>query len=116
LKFLADENISNKVVNALKSRGIDIISIKEVTSGIDDVTVLENAYQQNRVVITFDADFGELVFRRRLQTRGVILLKFIPKSHEQIIETILNILETGATLEGTFIIAQEEKMRVLRLR
>jgi predicted nuclease of predicted toxin-antitoxin system len=67
MKFLADENISTKVVSNLRNKGIDIISIKEVASGISDESVLETANNQKRVLITFDDDFGELIYRRKLE-------------------------------------------------
>jgi predicted nuclease of predicted toxin-antitoxin system len=54
------------VVNALRSKGIDIVQIKEITSGVSDETVLETANRQNRILITFDSDFGELIFRQKL--------------------------------------------------
>jgi predicted nuclease of predicted toxin-antitoxin system len=33
MKFIADENISPKVVSSLKKAGVDIVSIKEYGSG-----------------------------------------------------------------------------------
>ena len=104
LKFLADENISNKVVNALRSKRIDIIPIKELTSGISDETILEVASKQNRVVITFDANFGDLVFRQKLKSRGVILLKLSKKSSQHVVDTISNLLMTKAKIEDHFLV------------
>jgi len=75
MKFLADENISTKVVGCLRNKGIDIISIKEIASGISDISVLETANKHKRVLITFDEDFGELIYGRKLRAQGIILLK-----------------------------------------
>ena len=116
MRFLADENISNKVVNALKSKGIDIVPVKEPASSLIDETVLKIANMQNRILITFDADFGELVFRKKLKTKGVILLRFTPKSPQHTLETIANLLETQAKIEGHFIIVKEKRIRALRLK
>ena len=46
MRFLADENISNKVVDTLRSRGIDVVSIGEIASSLSDETVLETANAQ----------------------------------------------------------------------
>ena len=116
MRFLADENISNKVVNALRSKGIDIVPIKELASSLSDETVLETANAQQRILITFDADFAELVFKRKLKTKGVILLKFVPKSSQHILETITNVLATQDKIEGHFLIIKEKRIRVLRLK
>ena len=109
MRFLADENISNKVVNALKSKGIDIVPIRELTSSLSDETVLKTANIQNRILITFDADFGELVFRQKLKTRGVILLRFTPKSSQHTFETIANLLETQAKIRRSFYHSKRKK-------
>ena len=103
-------------MNALKTSGIDIVPIKEYTSGISDEAVLEAANKQNRILITFDSDFGELIFKQKLKARGVILLKFAPKSTQQIVDTTLNVLKTQAKIEDHFLIVKEKKIRVLRLK
>jgi predicted nuclease of predicted toxin-antitoxin system len=116
VKFLADENISQKVVNSLRSKSIDIISLKELTSGVSDETVLYIANQQQRVLITFDSDFSELIFKQKLKSRGVILLKFTPRSSQQVVEIISNALKSQAKIEEHFLIVSEKKIRVLRLK
>ena len=90
--------------------------VKELISGISDEAVLEVANKQNGILITFDSDFGELIFRRKLKARGVVLLKFAPKSSQQIVDTALNVLKTQAKIDGHFLVVQEKKIRVLRLK
>jgi predicted nuclease of predicted toxin-antitoxin system len=90
--------------------------VKAITSGVSDETVLAIANQQQRVIITFDSDFSELVFRRKLKTEGVILLKFTPKSSQHVAEIILDALRSQAKIEGHFLIVREKKIRVLRLK
>ncbi len=41
MRFLADENVSNKVVNVLRNKGIDIVSMKDFGSSLSDENVLE---------------------------------------------------------------------------
>jgi hypothetical protein len=72
--------------------------------------------KQKRVLITFDADFAELVFRRRLKAQGVILLKFVPKSTQETLEKITNVLATQTKIENHFLIVKENRIRVLRLK
>jgi predicted nuclease of predicted toxin-antitoxin system len=74
------------------------------------------ANKQNRVLLTFDSDFGELIFRQKLNAQGVILLKFTPKSTQHVVDTILNVLKTQAKIEGNFLIVKEKKIRVLNLK
>jgi predicted nuclease of predicted toxin-antitoxin system len=116
MRFLADENVSNKVVNALRNKGTDIVSSKDFGSSLSDEIVLETANAQNRILITFDADFAELVFKRKLKAKGVILLKFAPKSSQHTLETIETVLTTQVKIEGHFLIIREKRIRALRLK
>ena len=78
--------------------------------------MLETANKQNRILITFDSDFGEIIFRQKLKARGIILLKFAPKSTLQVVDTTLNVLKTQTKIEDHFLIVKEKKIRVLRLK
>ena len=78
--------------------------------------MLETANKQNRILITFDSDFGEIIFRQKLKARGIILLKFAPKSTLQVVDTTLNVLKTQTKIEDHFLIVKEMKIRVLRLK
>jgi len=41
-----------------------------------DADILRLATHENRVVLTADKDFGELVYRQKIPAVGVILLRF----------------------------------------
>lgn len=87
-----------------------------LASSLNDQSVLKVANSQNRILITFDTDFGELIFRQKLKTQGIILLKFTPKSSQEVAEKILSLLNGQVKIEGHFLIVQENKIRVLRLK
>jgi predicted nuclease of predicted toxin-antitoxin system len=46
----------------LREVGHDVVSISELYPGISDREVLEIATKEQRAIITFDSDYGELVF------------------------------------------------------
>jgi len=48
--------------------------IAEADPGTDDQTVLGRSLQTDRVLLTADKDFGDLVFRQRLLHSGVLLV------------------------------------------
>lgn len=75
MKFLIDENLGIKVPQHLRGLGFDIVSISELSPGISDQEVLSLANRENRILITQDKDFGELVFKEGLLHSGVILLR-----------------------------------------
>ena len=81
MKFLANENFPSPSFKYLKSKGWDIIHIGEEFMGFSDKEVLDLANKENRIIITFDRDYGKLVFRDGYKTPGIIyfrIRKFTP--------------------------------------
>jgi predicted nuclease of predicted toxin-antitoxin system len=75
MRFLADENVSRRVVERLRLQGHDVALVAGTHAGISDPDVLKLAGTEARILITEDRDFGDLVVRQRLNVGGVILLE-----------------------------------------
>lgn len=60
MRFLADENFPGNAVTALQARGHDIVWIRTAAPGGKDEEILAWAVREERVLLTFDKDFGEL--------------------------------------------------------
>ena len=89
-KLLADENVPIEAVEALKRKGIEIVSVIEFSPGLSDREVLNLANREDRILVTFDKDFGEMIVREKV--KGLILLRFAPKSPQQIARRIWQVL------------------------
>jgi len=76
MKLLADAHISRSICEFLASLQHDCVHAEQVSPGMTDAAILGLATQENRVVLTADKDFGELIYRQRIPTVGVILLRF----------------------------------------
>jgi len=62
VKFLADMGVSMTTVQALRGQGHETIHLREEKlSRLSDADILEKARQENRIIITFDLDFGDLL-------------------------------------------------------
>ena len=61
MRFLADESCDFGVVLALRTAGHDVAAIAEVSPREEDNNVMEHALQEERIVVTEDKDFGQLV-------------------------------------------------------
>lgn len=72
---LANENIPMSVVMALRQDGHDVAWVIETTPGAADEDVLQAAIDQQRLLLTLDKDFGELVFRSGRQAQGIVLVR-----------------------------------------
>ncbi len=75
MKFLADENMDVAIVDRLRQEGHQVWYVVEMEPGIADNEVLALANQEGTILITAYKDFGELVFRLRYLTTGVILMR-----------------------------------------
>lgn len=75
MQFLADENIEYPVIRILRSNGVEILAIRDLMKGATDSEILEFAFKEKLILITSDKDFGELTFRLKKPTHGIILLR-----------------------------------------
>lgn len=63
MTFLADENFPRPAVIYLRQKGYQVASIAENHPGITDLEVIAKAKRERLVILTFDKDYGELIFR-----------------------------------------------------
>ena len=76
MKLLANENFPLKSTSLLRQAGFDIIAIGTDNPGISDKEVIRIAEREKRTIITFDKDYGELIYKHGYKPEaGVIFLK-----------------------------------------
>lgn|GEM_PF-3287534 len=78
--YLTSRDVPIEVIRALKRKGVDVNSVIEFSPGLNYREVLNLANREDRIFVTFDKDFGELVVREKVKVKGLILLRFAPKS------------------------------------
>jgi predicted nuclease of predicted toxin-antitoxin system len=62
MDFIADMGVSIRVVSWLRNQGFDAVHLRDRgLQRLPDKEVFELAIQENRIVLTFDLDFGEIV-------------------------------------------------------
>jgi len=114
--LVADENVQLAVVVALRQKGYDVHSIREMARGIPDDSVLDVANQVGAILLTYDRDFGELVFQQKRVTGGVILVRLTGMPPVQMAEVIAAIVEAhGAELVGSFTVISSSGVRIRNL-
>ena len=82
MKLLADQNIPATVCKALAEEGFDVLSINDVSPGATDREVVTLAEKEQRIILTFDKDFGGLInFRGVHMLTSMIIHNFsIPRN------------------------------------
>lgn len=81
MKFLIDESIEYRVVIFLRSLGFDTASVVELSSGLEDKKILSIANKENRIIITNDKDFGELIYKLQFPHKGIILFRLTKENY-----------------------------------
>lgn len=77
MKLLANENFPIGSVRILENAGFDIKYIGVDHTGIKDSEVMEIAIKEQRTILTFDRDYGELIFKKGYKPAdGVIYLRW----------------------------------------
>ena len=62
MKILADEGVDGPIVDCLRREGHEVLYVAELDPGIDDGTILDLARREGALLVTFDKDFGEMIF------------------------------------------------------
>lgn len=113
MEFLADESCAAPVIQALRAAGHDVLAISESEPGASDEHVLSRALNENRVLITEDHDFGELVYARGHSSAGVILLRFHTSLRLAKAATVVDaVSRLGARLQNSFAVVEPGRVRI----
>ncbi len=96
MRWLADENMPGASIAFLRSRGEDVVAIAETSPGVADGEVLRIARDSGRMLLSFDRDHGELIFRLvERPPPAVIFLRLAPP-----LPNVLNVLLEAVVAMG----------------
>ena len=116
MRILADENFLGLAVDALRERGHDVLWARTDLSGMADTRLFEIAAADQRLLTTFDKDFGELVFRQGMPTpAGVVLFRIKMPSPSQAAHRIVSVLCGRTDWCGHFSLVDDYRIRLVPL-
>lgn len=116
MKLLADENFPELAALALRKVGHDVLWARTEMAGSPDTAILERARAEDRLIVTFDKDFGELAYLEGLPaSSGVIIFRLAPSSPEFVAERAVTVLQSREDWMGKFAIAEESRVRIRSL-
>ena len=117
MRFLADENFPGPAVHALRAAHFDVGWVAEDERAIDDEAVLARSIRESRVLLTFDKDFGELAFRRRMPAHsGVVLFRLPDQSLDAVVRIVLQAISSNHPWQGSFAVVTDGRIRIRSLR
>lgn len=101
------------VERLLQHLGHDVLSVRHLDPTMPDGEILERAAIENRLVVTMDKDFGELVYRQSRERAGVLLLRLGSSTGRQKARIVRDIFEQyGSVLLGGFSVYQDGNLRI----
>jgi predicted nuclease of predicted toxin-antitoxin system len=116
LRLLANENVPLETVDALRRAGHDVTWLLEARSGSGDAAILATAQSEQRILLTFDKDFGELAFRARLDAAtGIVLLRLRMPSPAAVTARVLSAIESRDDWNGHFSVIEDDRIRMTPL-
>ena len=116
MRLLANENFPLDAVLALRKSGHDVAWIREDARGSNDEQVLARGQKEERILITFDKDFGELAFRSKLPaTSGVILFRISAPSSQYVAQVAVQAIASRTDWAGHFSVIEDNRIRMTPL-
>jgi predicted nuclease of predicted toxin-antitoxin system len=113
MRILADENVDAGIVEWLRAQGEDVVWIAEVDASVSDEEVIRRANVEERLLVTCDKDFGEMVYRQRLAATGVVLIRLRASTEASRISVVSRhwpIVQDRAI--GSFLVLRDDRVRV----
>ncbi len=118
MKFLADMGISPRVVAALRKQGHDAVHLQEQDLGrLPDTNILIKAKEEERILLTNDLDFGELLAASGSSLPSVIIFRLKDMRAENVLWHLRNLLaqQSESVIMGAVCSVTERRVRIRAL-
>ena len=113
LRFVVDESAGRAVTDWLRAAGHDAIDVTATMPQADDADILSVAAREQRIVVTNDKDFGELVFHSGRTHAGILLFRLDDESAVNRVRMVRFAVERyGDQLAGCFTVVTEKTIRI----
>ena len=114
MRLLLDSCVWGPVGDERKAAGHDVLQVRKMGPDPGDDEVLERSVREDRILVTLDKDFGELVFVLGRPHMGI--LRLVNTRAKDQGRTILYVLSRhSADLEaGALVVAQPDRIRIRR--
>ena len=112
IALLANENFPAPAIRKLRAAGVDVVAVSEVMPAASDKEVMEYARREQRWIVTFDRDYGDLVFREGLLPPPAILFfRQEPYPPDRPADLVLAMLSEPQQAEGCMVVISERNIR-----
>jgi predicted nuclease of predicted toxin-antitoxin system len=110
--LLANENVPRLLVTALRGAGARVEYVAESMPAASDRAVIAHAAAQGLWLLTFDRDYGELVFARAVAAPpSIVFVRQQPRKAEEFAVDVLALMDRPDFAQGHLVVMAERRMR-----
>lgn len=114
MRFLTDVNASGALARWLKEAGHDVVRVADQDARMGDDGILTWGVREQRIIVTTDEDFEEMVWREGKPHSGILRLENLPRAQRRsLLEYVLDHHSSDLS-SGAIVIAQSRKIRIRR--
>ena len=114
MNFLVDRCAGRRLTQWLQSQGHDALDARELGPDPEDRALLERAVSENRILITMDKDFGELIHLHGRPHTGLIRLPEVRMAQRITLVEDLILNHRQALEERAIITVTNSRIRISR--
>lgn len=118
MRLLLDQDVYETTARFLINLQHDVVRVAELgMARTDDEENLKKALELNRVFVTRDRDYGNLVFVKAIKS-GVLYLRILPSNINEVhveLERVLSLYDEGE-LKSAFVVVEAGKHRFRKLQ
>lgn len=118
MRFLGDMGVSQQVVEWLRTNGYDAVHLRdEGLQRLPNGEIFQKAGREQRIVLTFDLDFGEILAGSAGQIVSVVLFRLRNTRTNFVIQRLDAVLNQSSAdlLQGAIVIVEDGRHRVRKL-
>ncbi|MCC6500901.1 MAG: DUF5615 family PIN-like protein [Anaerolineales bacterium] len=117
MKFLLDQDVYAITEQFLREQGHHVVTASQLgLARAKDLELLKLADEQERIFVSRDRDFGNLVFVQNLGS-GVIFLRVLPTEINEVHAQLQKVIETYSEeeLAKSFVVVEKNRHRIRRI-
>ena len=100
-------------MEAIRQAGHDVVWIRTDAPGSKDHDILKRAVSEQRILLTFDKDFGDLAFQQGLPaTCGIVLFRLQASSSAALAALVVTALQSRTDWAGQFSVVEPDRIRM----
>jgi len=113
LRFLVDVGVGKGIERYLREEGYDTKAVRDIDPRMEDEEIIRTAVTENRMVITMDKDFGELVYHSSMEHSGVLLLRLEDATGTEKLQVVKHIMKNYSDrIKNCFCVFQNDRFRI----